>query len=82
LSTSAVPQGHGLGLDRDAALAFEVHGVEDLRHHLPRRECPGQLEQAVGQRRLAVVDVGDDAEVADVPLIHLLSGARRRREKP
>jgi hypothetical protein len=29
----------------------------------------GQLEDAVGQRRLAVVDVGDDREVADVGLI-------------
>jgi len=29
----------------------------------------GQLEDAIGQRRLAVVDVGDDAEVADVRLV-------------
>jgi hypothetical protein len=28
----------------------------------------GRLEDAVGQRRLAVVDVGDDREVADVAL--------------
>src|SRR6185503_18855950 len=30
----------------------------------------GQLEDAVGQRRLAVVDVGDDREVADALLLH------------
>jgi hypothetical protein len=29
----------------------------------------GQLEDAIGQRRLAVVDVGDDREVADEGLI-------------
>jgi hypothetical protein len=29
----------------------------------------GELEDAVGQRRLAVVDVGDDREIADVGLI-------------
>jgi hypothetical protein len=29
----------------------------------------GQLEDAIGQRRLAVVDVGDDREIADVGLI-------------
>jgi hypothetical protein len=29
----------------------------------------GQLEDAIGQRRLAVVDVGDDGEVADEGLI-------------
>jgi hypothetical protein len=28
-----------------------------------------QLEDAIGQRRLAVVDVGDDREVADVRLV-------------
>ena len=31
----------------------------------------GQLEQTVGQRRLAVVDVGDDGEVADEALVHV-----------
>ena len=27
---------------------------------------PGDFQQAVGQRGFAVVDVGDDAEIADV----------------
>ena len=30
----------------------------------------GQLEDAVGERRLAVVDVRDDREVADTALFH------------
>src|SRR6185503_2579464 len=51
-------------LDRDALLALEVHGVQDLLLHLLLGERSGQLEETVGERRLAVVDVGDDAEVA------------------
>ncbi len=54
-----------LRLDGDAALALDVHLVEVLRAHLPRVDDAGELQHPVGQRRLAVVDVGDDAEVAD-----------------
>ncbi len=54
----------GPGLDRDPLLALEVHRVEDLAVHLPRVDGVGELEQAVRQGRLAVVDVGDDGEVA------------------
>ena len=60
----------GLGLDRDAALPLELHRVEDLLAHLARRDGLGQLEDAVRERRLAVVDVRDDREVADVALVH------------
>ena len=56
---------HRLGLDRDPALALEVHRVEHLRLHFLRVDGAGDLEDAVGQGRLAVVDVGDDREVAD-----------------
>ena len=66
----AVGQPNGVRLDGDAALALEVHAVEDLRLHLARLEGARQFEQAVGQRRLAVVDVGDDREIADVALVH------------
>ena len=55
----------GLRLDRDAALALDVHPVEVLRPHVARLDHAGDLQHPVGQRRLAVVDVGDDAEVAD-----------------
>ncbi len=55
-----------LALDGDAALALQVHLVEQLLLHVARGDRAGALEDAVGQGRLAVVDVGDDAEVADV----------------
>ena len=64
-----VEDADGLGLDRDAALALEVHGVEHLGAHRPRVDGLRHLEDAVGERRLPVVDVGDDREVADVCLV-------------
>ena len=56
----------GLGLDGDAALALDVHRVEELLLHLAVGDGAGRLDQPVGERRLAVVDVGDDGEVADM----------------
>src|SRR5262249_29577918 len=62
----AVIEPHGLRLDGDAAFALDVHGIEDLLHHLALGETAGRLDQPVGQRRLAVVDMRDDGEVADI----------------
>ncbi len=59
-----------LGLDRDPALALQVHGVEKLLAHLALGDGAGQLEDAIGERRLAVVDVRDDREVADPIQLH------------
>ena len=59
-------------LDRDAALALEIHAVEHLRLHLAGLQGARHLEETVGQRRLAVVDVGDDGEVADVARVHVI----------
>ena len=65
-----VADAHRLRLDRDAALALQVHRS---RAAAPASRASStvlrQLEDAVGQRRLAVVDVGDDREVADVVLV-------------
>ncbi len=54
-----------LRLDGDAPLPLDVHGVEVLLAHEPGVDGAGDLEDAVRQRRLAVVDVADDGEVAD-----------------
>ena len=69
-----------VGLDRDAPLTLQVHRVQHLRFHLAGLQGAGQFEKAVGQRRLAVVDVGDDGEVANMTRIHgpLCSTADRR----
>ncbi|RPK76104.1 hypothetical protein EES45_23820 [Streptomyces sp. ADI97-07] len=58
-------QADRLGLDGDSALALDVHPVEVLSAHLPHVDHARQLKHPVGKRRLAVVDVRDDAEVAD-----------------
>jgi hypothetical protein len=64
-----------LALDRDAPLALDVHPVQVLRPHLAALHHPGELQHPVSQRRLAVIDVGDDAEVPDHGLIGM--GGRR-----
>ena len=56
----------GLGQDGDAALALEIVGVHRaLGHPLILAEGAGLLQQAVDQGGLAVVDMGDDGDVAE-----------------
>src|ERR1700676_3268780 len=54
-----------LRLDRDPPLTLEIHGVEVLLAHEARVHGVGQLEEAVRQGRLPVVDMADDGEIAD-----------------
>jgi hypothetical protein len=70
---------HRLRLDRDPPLALEVHRVEHLRLHFLRVDGAGDLEDAVGQGGLAVVDVGDDRDGADVVHGRIASMAIGRR---
>jgi hypothetical protein len=56
--------------DGDAALALQVHGVEQLLAHLPLFDRAGRLDQPVRQRGFAMVDVGDDAEIPNLGLGH------------
>ena len=69
-----VLQRRGLRLDGDAALALQVHGVEHLLFHLALGQPAAQLDEAIGQRRFAVIDVGDDGKIADV--LHHEKGCR------
>ena len=62
----AVIQTHGARLDGDAALALELHGVEDLVLHLALFNGMALLQQPVCQRGFAVVNVGDDRKIADM----------------
>ena len=74
---------HRLQLDRDAALALEIHLVEELLLHLAHLHGLGQLQQTIGQRGLAMVDMGDDAEIADVVLAwrHIFYGRGKTARK-
>ena len=67
----AVLHADGLGLDGDALLALEVHGVEHLLRHVALSERAGALEQSIGERRLAMIDMRDDDEIAYVRLVQV-----------
>ena len=69
--------GDALRLDGDAAFALQVHRIEHLRLHFARLQAAAQLDEAVSQRRFAVIDVGNDGKVADV--LHREGGLLRAR---
>ena len=52
-------------LDGDSPLALEIHAVEKLVLLLSLGESARMLDQPVGERRFAVVDMGNDGEIAD-----------------
>src|SRR5690606_37583307 len=56
----------GVGLDGDAALALDVHRVEELGLHVAFGHGAGHLDEPVGEGRLAVVDMGDDGAIGDL----------------
>ena len=68
----------GLGEDRDPLLALEIVRIHDqLAHLLVGREDARLLQQRVDERGLAVVDVRDDRDVAEV-CPALFAGHERR----
>jgi hypothetical protein len=63
----AVADSRVLGEDRDPLLALEIHRVHDpLGHVLIGAERARLPEHRVDERRLPVIHVGDDGDVADV----------------
>ena len=58
-----------MGLDGDPALTLEVHGVQYLGLHFAGSQATAHLDETIGQRRLAMVNVGDDGEIADMTQI-------------
>ena len=62
-------QRDGAGLDGDAALPLQLHIIQDLIFHITLGHRFGGFQDAVGKGALAVIDMGDDAEIADVVLI-------------
>lgn len=67
-----VADGDVLGENRDAALALLVVGVQDaLLDLLVLAEDTGSLQKAIDECGLAVIDVRDDGDVADMFLKHV-----------
>ena len=93
LPLGMVGQPDGPGLDGDAPLPLQVHVVQQLALHLPGGDGVALLQQPVRQRGLAVVDMGNDAEISDVALfchiwiflhrpLHARPALRARRASP
>src|SRR4051812_44572927 len=63
-----IAQAHSLRLDGDPALALDIHRIEHLllASHFTVGKAAGELNQPVRKRRLAVIDVSDNGEVADI----------------
>src|SRR5664279_3780880 len=53
-----------MSLDRDPALAFQVHRVEQLILFVAFVNRARAVEQSIGQRGLAVIDMRDDAKIS------------------
>ena len=61
-----IVEGDALGLDGNAALALDIHGIEHLLRHLPLAQAPAVLDKAVREGGFAVVNVRDNRKIADV----------------
>ena len=56
---------HRLAFDRDAPLPLNIHGVQYLILKVAVFHQARFLDKPVGQRGLAVIDVGDNTKIAD-----------------
>ena len=59
-------QGYRLCLDGNPAFAFQVHRIQHLLRHLTFGQAATDLDEAVGNGRFTVIDMGDNGEVADI----------------
>ena len=60
----AINNAGGLGLDGDAPLALQVHGVQHLLRYIAATHRVGDLQHTVGKRGFPMVDMGDDGKVS------------------
>jgi hypothetical protein len=58
---------------------LKLHRIETMLGHVAQGHHAGFFKEPVGQRRLPVVDVGDDAEVSDILLVEFGHTSSRRR---
>ena len=61
-----VVERYALRLDGNAALALQIHGIKHLIGHLAFTQALAGLDQAIGQGRLAMIDMRDNGKVTDV----------------
>ncbi len=76
---------HVLGQDGDSPLALEGIAIEErVLLDLTLAKIAALAQQRVDQRRFAMVDVGDDCDVADVVThsVHFIRSTHSRRKSP
>ncbi len=61
-----IGQGNGIAFNGDAAFPFDVHIVQHLILKISFIADTGKLDQTVGQGGLAVIYMGDNAEVSNI----------------
>ena len=59
-----------MGFNGNAPLPLQVHAVQHLFGHFALVQGTGKFQQSVRQGGLPVVNVGDDAKVANVFYFH------------
>ena len=61
-----IGQGYGIAFDRNAALPFDVHIIQNLVLKISFIANTGKLNQTVGQCGFTVVNVSNDTEVSNI----------------
>ena len=61
-----VIKGHTLRLDGNPALALDIHRIEHLRRHFSFVKPTAVLNKAIGKGGLAVINMGNNREIAYV----------------
>ena len=61
-----IVQRSGLGFDGYPAFLLDIHRIEHLSLHLAFGQATAALDQAVSQRRFAMVNMRNDGKISDV----------------
>ena len=62
-----VINGNRMHTDSNSPLALQIHTIEQLGTEIALSDRPGFQQELIGQRALAVVDMGDDGKIPDQP---------------
>ena len=55
-----------LGLDGNAPLALDIEAIENLFFHFTITHATAELDKAIRQGGLAMIDVSDDGKISNV----------------
>lgn len=67
-----VIQCHALSLDRDTTFPLDIHTIKYLRRHFTLGQAIAKLNKTISQGRLTMVNMGNDREIPDKFLIHVV----------